>query len=192
MWSMGILCEFIFIFCVFECRQLVIVCAIHRNKTKCVYTRTYSDLSCGSSGRELQSREQHVLRDFKPQVLPKIGEMSIVVTEVIDPSHFWGQRVGFSELDELNALIHDINAHQSSLQPLLVAPENLVGQCCLAPYSLTGQLYRAKVTSVMMQSSIAAVSEGDWLNFDNVCVGGVVQPPVRMWGREATFKFQRN
>ena len=91
---------------------------------------------------------------------------------MIDPSHFWGQRVGFSELDELNALIHDINAHQSSLQPLLVAPENLVGQCCLAPYSLTGQLYRARVTSVMMQSSIAAVSEGEWLNSDNVCGGG--------------------
>ena len=114
------------------------------------------------TGRDVRPplREEHVLNDFKPQQLPKIGVINVVITEIVDPAHFWGQRVDISEMDQLNALMHRINMGQSALQPLPVPPEDLVGQCCLAPYSQTGQLYRAKVTSVMIHSSIAAVSEG--------------------------------
>lgn len=122
-------------------------------------------------------REEHVLNDFKPQQLPKIGVINVVITEIVDPAHFWGQRVDISEMDQLNALMHRINMGQSALQPLPVPPEDLVGQCCLAPYSQTGQLYRAKVTSVMIHSSIAAVNFVDFGNDELVAIDALREVP---------------
>ena len=95
-----------------------------------------------------------------PLVLPKLGYIQIIVSEVVDPAHFWAQRVDTAASMQLQTMMDAINADSDGLVPLLHSPQDLVGQLCVAPYSENGQYYRAKVQSIAPTTGLVMVREG--------------------------------
>lgn len=95
-----------------------------------------------------------------PMVLPKLGYIQIIVSEVVDPAHFWAQRVDTSVAVQLQSMMDAINAESDRLIPLLSSPEDLVGHMCVAPYSENGQYYRAKVQSIAPSTGLVMVRKG--------------------------------
>ena len=92
-----------------------------------------------------------------PIVLPKLGYIQLIVSEVVDPAHFWAQRVDTSATVQLQSMMDAINASSDRLIPLLSSTQDLVGQQCLAPYSENGQYYRAKVQSIAPSTGLVMV-----------------------------------
>ena len=90
-------------------------------------------------------------------VLPKLGYIQIIVSEVVDPAHFWAQRVDTSAMVQLQSMIDAINAESDRLIPLLSNPEDLVGHMCVAPYFENGQYYRARVQSIAPSTGLVMV-----------------------------------
>ena len=95
---------------------------------------------------------------LKPQVLPKHGQIHLMVYEIVDPGHIWAQRVDTSSVSYLNALVEAINQRPEALQPVARQGQHLVRYPCLAPYSGNGLYYRAVPVSVMENSHLAVVS----------------------------------
>ena len=98
--------------------------------------------------------------EIAPLVLPQLGYIQIIITEVVDPAHFWAQRVDTSSTMQLQTMMDAINAASDRLVPLLSSPQDLVGQMCVAPYSENGQYYRARIQSIVPSNGLIMVREG--------------------------------
>jgi hypothetical protein len=105
--------------------------------------------------------------------LPSLGEIQLVITQVVDAGHFWAQLADKKSIK----IIHDFDLTLNSLPKHSLKPLRPVheGILCLARYSQDNRYYRAKIDSI--SHSVAHITFIDYGNSEQVPVSSLRQIP---------------
>lgn len=88
-------------------------------------------------------------------VLPRSGEIEVVVTQVVDAGHFWAQRHDVDTIRSLREIMDSIS--NRTLMPLIGDLHQLNGTYCLAMFNEDGHYYRARIDGTNLQHNLATV-----------------------------------